>query len=51
MKKFVLAIVSVTLLGCSGCNTDRGNFQSIVPNGMQLTVEPGEHWQGKMKVL
>ncbi|GHU73551.1 hypothetical protein FACS189450_13540 [Spirochaetia bacterium] len=51
MRKFVLAIVSVTLLGCSACNTDRGNFQSIAPSGMQLTVEPGEHWQGKMKVF
>jgi hypothetical protein len=51
MKKFVLAIVLVTLLGCFCCKTEGKNSQSITPTGIELTVEPGEHWQGKMKVF
>jgi hypothetical protein len=48
MKKLALAVVVVTFFGC---NTEGKNPQSNIPNGMELSVEPGEHWQGKMKIF
>jgi hypothetical protein len=51
MKKLALAVVVVTLFGCFGCNTEGKNPQSNIPNGMKLSVGPGEHWQGKMKIF
>jgi hypothetical protein len=51
MNKLVLAIVVVTLFGFLGCNTEGGKSQSNISNGMELSVEPGEHWNGKMKIL
>jgi hypothetical protein len=54
MKKFVLLALAVavfSLIGCFGCKTGGKNTQSINSNGMEFTIEPGEHWQGKMKVF
>jgi hypothetical protein len=51
MKKLALSVVVVALLGCFGCNTDGKNPKSNIPNGMELSVEPGEHWRGKMKIF
>lgn len=54
MKKFgviVFAIIVVSLIGCFGCNTGRKNMRSITSNGIELTIEIGEHWYEKMKVL
>jgi hypothetical protein len=51
MKKLSLAVVAATLFSCFGCNTEGKNSQSNVPYGMELSVEPGEHWQGKMKIF
>jgi hypothetical protein len=54
MKKFclmVFAIVTVILIGCFGCNTGGKNMRSIISNGIELTIEIGEHWQEKMKVF
>jgi len=53
MKKFtvtVFTIFVVTLIGCFGCNTGGKNIRSIISNGMELVVETGENWYGKMKV-
>jgi hypothetical protein len=51
MKKMALAVVVVALFGCFGCNTEGKNPRSNIPNEMELSVEPGEHWQGKMKIF
>ena len=54
MKKLVLivfAVVVVSLIGCFGCNTGGKNMQSIISNGIEFTIEIGEHWQEKMKVF
>jgi hypothetical protein len=56
MKKFVLLVLAVFLsflcfISCLGCNSGGQNIQSIVFNGTILTIEPGESWQGKMKVF
>jgi hypothetical protein len=51
MKNLVLAIVLVSLFGCIGCNSEGKNKQSINTNGMELSVEPGEHWKGKKKIF
>jgi hypothetical protein len=51
MRSFFFAVILVTLFGCSGCNTEGKNHQSIISNGIEFFVEPGEHWLGKMKVF
>jgi len=44
-------IIVVTMLGCFGCNTGTKNIKSDSLDGIELTVEAGEHWLGKMKVF
>ncbi|MDR0301312.1 MAG: DUF2271 domain-containing protein [Treponema sp.] len=54
MKKIilpVLTVIVVSLIGCFGCNTGGKNMQSIISDGMELIIEQGEHWQGKMKIF
>jgi hypothetical protein len=54
MKKFGLLIFMVffvSLIGYFGCNTGGKTMRSIISNGIEITVEIGEHWQGKMKVF
>jgi len=54
MKKLVLLafiIVVISLLGCFGCNTGGKNMQSIISDGIELTIEVGEHWYRKMKMF
>jgi hypothetical protein len=51
MKKFVWAVFAITLYSCFGCNTEGKNPQLVIHNEMELSVEPGEHWQGKMKIF
>jgi hypothetical protein len=50
MKRLFLGVVLVTFLGCLGCNTEGKNSRAPGPGGMELSVEPGEHWLGKMKI-
>ena len=51
MKKLVLFVVVICLFSCFGCNTEGKKYQAIVPDGMELSVEPGDHWFGKKKIL
>jgi len=54
MKKLVLIIfvvVAISLIGCFGCNTGGKNRQTIISNGIEFTIEIGEHWHEKMKVF
>ena len=54
MKKLVLlffTVAVISLIGCFGCNTGGKNMQSIISNGIELTIEIGEHWQDKMKTF
>jgi hypothetical protein len=51
MRGFVLSAVLLNLFGCSGCKTEGDNIQSVVSDGMELVIEQGEHWLGKMKVF
>jgi hypothetical protein len=52
MKIFIFAIISAALFGYSGCNTEgKRSNQTIIPDGIELSIEPGEHWIGKMKVF
>jgi hypothetical protein len=51
MKIFIYVIILATLFGCSGCNTEGKDRQPIIPSGIELSIEPGEHWLGKMKVF
>ena len=54
MKKLslaVFAVIVISLIGCVGCNTGGKTAQPIISNAMELIVESGEHWLGKMKVL
>jgi len=54
MKKLVaiiFVVVVVSLISCFSCNTEGKNKQTIISNGIELTIEIGEHWYGKMKVF
>jgi len=54
MKKIFLiifTIIVVSLIGCFGCNTGGKNQKSIVSNGIELTIETGEHWNEEMKLF
>jgi hypothetical protein len=54
MKKWVLsvsAIITVIFFSYFGCNTRGKNMQSIISDGIELTIEIGEHWFGKMKIF
>jgi hypothetical protein len=52
MKIFIFAIILTAFFGYSGCNTEgKRNNQTITPDGTELSIEPGEHWLGKMKVF
>lgn len=55
MKRFILSVFLVILFGFFGCNTNREDPQSITPanisDGIELSVEPGEYWTGKMKIF
>ena len=49
MKRTIIFITAIVLLSCSGCNTEKKNIQSVNPDGIELHIEPGAHWQEKMK--
>ncbi|MCL2066224.1 MAG: DUF2271 domain-containing protein [Treponema sp.] len=52
MKKFILIILASVLLSLNfSCQSPSNKKGDDVADGMELIVEPGEHWQGKMKVL
>jgi hypothetical protein len=46
MKKlvFILAVVFAGLLSCFACSTGGQRMPSFIFNGMELFIEPGEHW-------
>jgi hypothetical protein len=48
MKKLFFLVVLAVLFGC---NTEGKNRQAILSNGIELSVEPGDHWLGKMKLF
>jgi hypothetical protein len=53
MKKAVLLFFTVVLgfISCFRCNTGGKNMQPVISKGIELAIEIGEHWQGKMKVF
>jgi len=54
MKKFnllIFAVIGIILLTYCGCNTGQKKTRSILHNGIDLSVESGEYWLGKMKVF
>jgi hypothetical protein len=54
MKKLsltVFIVIVISLIGCIGCNTGGKNALPIISDTMELIVEGGEHWLGKMKVF
>jgi hypothetical protein len=54
MKKWVLSvsvIVITIFFGCFSCNTGGKNMQTIISDGIELSIEIGEHWFEKMKVF
>ena len=50
-KPELLILVIVFFISCIGCNSNGKNTQLIISNAKLLTIEPGEHWQGKMNVF
>jgi len=54
MKKMVLMVCSIAVIATFaffGCNTGEKSSQLTIPNGMELSVEPGEYWLGKRKLF
>ena len=54
MKKLsllVFIIVVICLIGCFACNTGGKNIQTSISEGIEIFIESGEHWLGKMKVF
>jgi hypothetical protein len=54
MNKLVFGfftVVVISLIGCFGCNTGGKNMQTVISNGIEFTVEIGEHWHEKMKTF
>jgi hypothetical protein len=51
MKNFVFVIIFAAFFSYSGCNTEGKNHQPIIPSEIEFSIEPGEHWRGKMKVF
>jgi len=51
MGKLILAITAIALFGYLGCNTAEKNSPPTISEGIELSVEPGEHWLGKKKVF
>jgi len=51
MQWFFVLAVMLSFIGCLGSNSGGQNIPSIVLNGTILTIEPGESWQGRMKVF
>ena len=60
MKKFMLfrvitgllMLMLVINLGMSGCSTEKPNISTLnTQDSIELSVESGEYWQGKMKVF
>jgi hypothetical protein len=47
MKKLVIVAALVTLFICLGCRSEKNKIQSS--NGIELSIDPGEHWQHKIK--
>ena len=56
MKKYCLSLLfiifnAIILLCFIGCNSGSKHKSSINLGGIELSVEPGERWLGKMKIL
>ncbi|MCL2801544.1 MAG: hypothetical protein FWD28_07300 [Treponema sp.] len=54
MKKFglvILVLVIVCFFCYVSCNSNDKNEQLTLLNGKLLTIEPGDHWQGRMKLF
>ena len=51
MKKTFAFFVLIACIFCFSCNTRGKNSQSIITSGIELSVEPGEHWLVKVKIL
>lgn len=52
MKKLILFVILASLLGCFCCNSEKvkdSNFD--IQNNIELSIESGENWQGKMRVF
>jgi hypothetical protein len=48
---FVFAFIVVGSLIFFGCNTVAKTTTTDIQDNLELSVEPGEHWQGKMKIF
>jgi len=49
--KLIFVFLILCFIGYIGCNSDGKNVQTVISNGKLLTIEPGEHWQGRMKLF
>ncbi|MFP3091226.1 DUF2271 domain-containing protein [Treponema sp. TIM-1] len=52
MRKIWFVFFGVLIIGLLGCNTAKSTDPAvIIDNTIELSVEPGEQWLGKMKVF
>jgi hypothetical protein len=51
MKKFIMVLFFVAVFICFECSAGRKNVPQNISNTMELSVEPGEYWKGKKKIL
>ena len=52
MKKLIYCFIVVICFGIIGCKTEKSqDTTSVIQNEIELSVEPGEYWQQKMKVF
>ena len=51
MNKIIVTVFAILFCTCAGINTGAQTIQSDAGSSMKLIIQPGEYWQGKMKVF
>jgi hypothetical protein len=54
MKKIIFAALTITVISFIAffnCNSGTGNMQTIATDEIEIFIESGEYWIGKMKVF
>ena len=52
MKRIWIVLATAFVIGFTCCSTgEKKETVESIPKNMELSIEPGEHWQGKMKVF
>ena len=51
MKRLIISLFLVSLLGCACNKAEENNPQLITTNGIRISVEPGEYWAEKKKIF